>query len=92
LAGLDLELVSAGLEASRFAFEEITKRRRAGVDLPSVFFAPPVGRLCDALPAADAFRFNIINYKTQMIRFSSEIYGRLCPANAAAPDKYAFTH
>jgi len=82
LVDLALELVSAGLDASRFAFEEMTKRRRAGAGLPSDFFVPLLERL--ALLDADAFRFNI-NYKTQMIRFSSEKSGRLCPANAAAP-------
>jgi hypothetical protein len=86
---MDLGLASAGLAVSRFAFEEITKRRRAGTGLPSVFFALLPGRL--ALLEAAAFRFNI-NNKTQMIRFSSEKCGRLCPVNAAAPDKCAFTH
>ena len=90
-ADLALELVSAGLDDSRFALEETTKRRRAAAGLASVFLVAPLGRLFDALLDADAFRFNI-NYKTQMIRFSSEKCGRLCPANAAAPEKCAFAH
>jgi hypothetical protein len=49
--------------------------------LPSVFFAPLPER--PVLVDAAAFRFNIINYKTQMIRSSSEKWaimpcGRRC--------------
>ena len=81
---------SAVFAAARFELEVMTKRRRAGAVFAPAFGATLLLRLRDGLLAADVFLFSI-KYKTRIIRFSSEKYGNFRPANAAAPDKCAFT-